>query len=168
MAAPLIQPEITRATRDDIDGILVLQEENQPERNGMLSARLSRDWFEAALSDMPIIVARREGRIVGYLVSASRSAVADVPVIAAMLSAYPGAAGSYVYGPTCVAASERGNGIAAAMFGLLRALQPGKEGILFIRNDNGPSLGAHRRMGMRQVAGFTHDGADFSVFAYIG
>jgi acetyltransferase (GNAT) family protein len=168
MAAPLIQPEITRATRDDIEGILVLQEENQPERNGMLSARLPRAWFEAALADMPIIVTRRDGRVVGYLVSASRSAVAGVPVIAAMLSAYPGTADSYVYGPVCVAADERGNGIADAMFGLLRALLPGKEGILFIRNDNGPSLRAHRRMGMRQVAGFTHDGADFSAFAYMG
>ena len=37
--------EIARATRADIDGILTLQEENLPERGGMLSARLPRNWF---------------------------------------------------------------------------------------------------------------------------
>jgi hypothetical protein len=40
---------------------------------------------------MPIILARKEGRAVGYLISASREAFAGVPVVAAMLRAYPGA-----------------------------------------------------------------------------
>jgi hypothetical protein len=34
--------EITQAAADDIDGILDLQERNQPERGGTLSARLPR------------------------------------------------------------------------------------------------------------------------------
>ena len=101
---------IARATRADIDGILALQEANLPERGGLLSARLPRTWFEAALEDMPMIVARREVAVVGYLVSASRSAVAGVPVIAAMLRAYAGTADAYVYGPVCVAVTERGRG----------------------------------------------------------
>ena len=159
--------QIGCATRDDIDGILALQEHNLPGRVGMLSARLPRAWFEAALDDMPIIVARRDARVVGYLVSASRAAVASVPVIAAMLRAYSGAENAYVYGPVCVAADERGQGLAAAMFATLRATLPGREGILFIRTDNAASLRAHARMGMRQVAAFEHDGAMMIALAYV-
>jgi predicted GNAT superfamily acetyltransferase len=160
--------DISHATVDDVDGILMLQDDNQPERGGMLSARLPRAWFEAALGDLPMIVARREGRVVGYLVSASRTAVADVPVIGAMLHAYPGTADSYVYGPVCVAASERGRGLAAALFAAQRTALPGREGILFIRTDNAASLRAHARMGMRHVASFEHGGASFSTLAYVG
>jgi ribosomal protein S18 acetylase RimI-like enzyme len=160
--------EIVRATHDDIDGILALQEMNQPERGGLLSARLPRAWLESALDDLPIIVARRGGSVVGYLVSASRAAVDAVPVIAAMLRAYPGAEGAYVYGPVCVAAEERGQGLAAAMFSELRAALPGREGILFIRTDNAASLRAHARMRMRWVADFEHDDAALHVLAYIG
>ncbi len=160
--------EIGVALPADIDGILALQDANQPERGGTLSARLPRQWLEAALGDLPVVVARRGGRVVGFLVSASRRAVADVAVIAAMLRAYPGAADAYVYGPVCVAAPERGRALAAAMFASLRAMLPGREGILFIRADNDASLRAHTRMGMRQVATFEHDGASFLAFAYIG
>jgi hypothetical protein len=84
--------EIAQATAEDIGGILDLQERNQPERGGTLSARLSRAWLGAAVTDMPVIVARRDGRVVGYLISASREAYAGVPVVKAMLRAYPGAA----------------------------------------------------------------------------
>jgi predicted GNAT superfamily acetyltransferase len=160
--------QIGRATRDDIGGILALQELNQPEHGGLLSARLPRAWFEAAMDAMPIILARRDGQVVGYLVSASRTAVAGVPVIAAMLRAYPGADDAYVYGPVCVAAAERGHGVAAAMFAALRAELPGREGILFIRTDNLASLRAHARMGVRRVAEFEHDGAVLIALSYIG
>jgi hypothetical protein len=160
--------EVVRATRDDIDGILALQEANQPEHGGLLSARLPHAWFERALDDLPIIVARRGASVVGYLVSASRAAAVAVPVIAAMLRAYPGADDAYVYGPVCVAADERGHRLAAAMFIKLRAALPGREGILFIRTDNIASLRAHAQMGMRHVAEFEHDDAVMHVFAYIG
>jgi hypothetical protein len=160
--------EIARATREDIDGILALQEQNLPEHGGTLSARLPRVWFEAALDDMPIIVAQRDGRTVGYLVSASREAVAAVPVIAAMQRAYPGRADAYIYGPVCVAAEQRGHRTAAAMFDVLRAALPGREGILFVRTDNAASLRAHDRMGMCRVAEFQHEGSSLAVYAYVG
>jgi L-amino acid N-acyltransferase YncA len=122
----------------------------------------------AALDDMPLIVARRDEQVVAYLVSASRDAVAGVPVIAAMLRAYAGAHDAYVYGPVCVAATERGQGLAAAMFAALREELPDREGILFIRTDNTASLRAHARMGMRQVAEFEHEGSALIALAYVG
>ncbi len=161
--------EIAQVTAEDIDGILDLQERNQPERGGTLSARLPREWLEAAVTDLPVIVARKEGRVVGYLISASRESYAGVPVVEAMLRSYPGASpDAYVYGPVCVAEEARGLGLAGAMFAALRGRLPGREGVLFIRRDNAASLRAHEKMGMREVARFTHGGAEMAVLAYVG
>jgi L-amino acid N-acyltransferase YncA len=158
--------ELSTAAPSDIDGILGLQEENQPEQGGLLSARFPRAWFEAAINDLPIIVARRSERVVGFLVTASRKATQNIPVVAAMLRAYPGTLDSYVYGPVCVAADERGHGLAGMMFAELRKQLPGREAILFIRTDNIASLRAHQKMGMREVAAFEHDGVQFLALAY--
>ncbi len=155
--------EVVRATAADIDGILDLQGRNQPERGGTPSARLPRDWLEAAVADMPVIVARKEGHVVGYLISALRQAYAGVPVVAAMLRAHPAAApDAYVYGPVCVAEEARGLGLAGAMFAALRARLPGREGATT------PPPRAHARIGMREVAGCAHGVAETAVLAYVG
>jgi L-amino acid N-acyltransferase YncA len=160
--------EIALAARADIAGILDLQEQNLRENGGTLSVRFSSGWFEGALNDMPIIVARKSGRVVGYLVSSSRAAQGHVPIIQATLRAYPGAPDSYLYGPVCVAESERGRGLAGIMLSALRARLPGREGITFIRRDNVHSLRAHAKMGMREVAEFADGGAAAVVVAYRG
>ena len=159
--------EISLATNDDIDAILDLQEHNLPDRGGTLSARFSRAWFEAAIAAMPVVVAGRAGRVVGYLVSSPFAAHAEVSVVQAMLQAYRGASDAYVYGPICVEETERGRGVAGRLFAALRARLPGREGVLFIRRDNEASLSAHARMGMREVAGFDHHGTKFAVLSYI-
>jgi L-amino acid N-acyltransferase YncA len=160
--------EIAPAARADIAGILDLQELNLRERGGTLSVRFPSDWFQAALADMPIIVAHNGGQVVGYLVSSSKAAQGHVPIIQATLRAYPGAADSYLYGPVCVAESERGRGLAGIMLSALRARLPGREGITFIRRDNVHSLRAHAKMGMREVAEFADGGAAVVVVAYRG
>ena len=104
------------ATRDDVTGILDLQERNLRGVGGALSVRFSRDWFEAAISDMPIIVARSDEQVVGYVVSTPLTAQAHDPIIQAMLRAHPGSSTSYNYGPICVAEDHRGRGLAVAMF----------------------------------------------------
>jgi L-amino acid N-acyltransferase YncA len=117
---------------------------------------------------MPVIVARQAGRVVGYLVSSPLEANAEVPVVQAMLQAYRGVPDAYVYGPICVEKTERGRGVAGAMFKALRARLPGREGVLFIRRDNEASLKAHAKMGIREVAAFKYDGTDFAVLSYVG
>ncbi len=117
---------------------------------------------------MPVIVARRAGQVVGYLVSSPLEAYAEVPVVQAMLQAYRGASDAYVYGPICIEETERGRGMAAAMFAALRARLPGREGVLFIRRDNEASLRAHTKMGMSEVAEFKHNDKDFAVLSYVG
>jgi hypothetical protein len=64
-----IVPEIALATRGDIVGILDLQEQNLLGRGGLLSVRLPGAFIEAALDDLPQIVARRDGKIVAYLLA---------------------------------------------------------------------------------------------------
>ncbi len=160
--------EIDLARSDDIDGILELQARNQLSAGGMLSASLSRPWIERLIAEMPVIVARREGKVIGFLIASSREASSDAPIIRAMLAAYPGAPDAYIYGPVCVAAEARGEGLAAAMAEELRRRLPGREGILFIRRDNRSSLRAHAKMAMREVAEFTHNGVAHLVLAYRG
>lgn len=162
------RPIIGKATDADLDGILELQEENQTGQGGTLSASLPRARIVAMMRDMPLIVARRDGRIAGFLMTTTRAMNADLPIVQAMFAAYPGTPDAYVYGPICVSANERGKGLAQAMFGELRALQPGREGILFIRRDNEASLKAHARMGMHEVGGFRFNEFDFAVFSYLG
>ena len=49
-----IMPEIDLATRDDIVGILDLQEQNLLGQGGLLSVRLPGSFIEAALDDLPV------------------------------------------------------------------------------------------------------------------
>jgi GNAT superfamily N-acetyltransferase len=160
--------EISSATVRDLEGILALQEVNQPERGGTLSARLGRAQIEAMLADLPLIVARRGTAIVGYLLAASPTTVSAVAVVRAMLAAYRGKPGAYVYGPIVVAEAERGRGLAQRLFESLRAKLPGREGILFIRADNSASLRAHEKMGVVRRGTFRHNDHDYVVLSYEG
>lgn len=160
--------DIGKATEVDLDSILELQAANQIARGGTLSASLPRSRVAAMMETMPLIVARRDGQITGFLMTTTRAMNADLPIVQAMFAAYPGTADAYVYGPICVSAEERGKGLAQAMFAELRRLEPGREGVLFIRRDNEASLRAHKRMDMREVADFHFNGSNFAVFSYRG
>lgn len=160
--------EVGRAIESDLDGIVELQAANQPDRGGMLSASSSRVSIAEKMREMPLIVARRDGRIVGFLMTGSRAMAAEVPIVDAMLAVYSGESDAYVYGPICVAAEERGTGLAQAMFAELRRLLPRREGILFIRRDNVASLRAHQKMGMNEVGRFVFAGSEFSILSYVG
>ncbi len=164
----MLTADIGLATEADLDGIVALQAANQRDRGGTLSGSLPRARIAEMMRETPVIVARRGGRVVAFLMTGTRGMSADVPLVGAMFAAYPGAADAYVYGPVCVAAAERGQGLAQAMFAELRRLAPGREGILFIRRDNSASLRAHHKMGMREVSSFSHDGREFAVLSYIG
>jgi len=156
-----IVPEIALATRDDIAGILDLQERNLLARGGLLSVRLPGAFIEAALDDLPQIVARRDGKVVAYLLAGSRSVHAQTPIIQAMFRAYPGS-----HGPICVAENERGHGLATALFAKLCERLPGRECVAFVRRDNVASLQAHVKMGMKDVASFEHGGVAHAVLAF--
>ncbi|KIQ58250.1 GCN5 family acetyltransferase [Pseudomonas fluorescens] len=129
---------------------------------------MPRSRVAAMMREMPLIVARRGGRITGFLMTTPRAMNADLPIVQAMFTAYPGTPDAYVYGPICVGEQERGKGLAQKMFAELQRLEPGREGVLFIRKDNEASLRAHLKMGMKEVESFQFNGSVFAVFSYIG
>jgi|SRR5215510_5102017 RimJ/RimL family protein N-acetyltransferase len=159
---------IALGTRDDVAGILDLQERNLSEHGGTLSVRWSAEWFEHAIADMPIIVARSGGRVVGYLVSTPQSAQNQNPIVQAMLAAYRRSADAYIYGPICVEKDLRKRGVAALMFEHLRARLPCREGLTFIRVDNIASRAVAVKLGMREVGKFEHGCVEYILVAYIG
>lgn len=158
--------EIALAMPDDIAGIVALQEPNLHENGGGLSARQTADWFRRTMLEMPIIVGRRDGKVVGYVLATSIAAKSHVAIVQTMLRTFPPPPNCYLYGPVCVAATERGNGLASILYKELRARLPGRPALTFVRSDNGPSLRAHRKMGMTELGEFTLEGEAYIAFTY--
>lgn len=161
--------ELRRATTRDIDDIVSLLQANESIRGGSLTGHFDHATLAAALDDMPVIVARSPEWLAGVLVSSSIGAVRHVPVVARMLETYRGGADAYVYGPVCVDRRSRGLGLAEKLFARLKIELPGREGILFIRRDNGASIHAHRaKLKMADRGTFGLDGFDHVVLSYRG
>ena len=158
--------EIALATPADIPGILALQEPNLPDNGGSLSVRQSAAWFAHAMAEMPLVIARRDGKVVAYMVTASLAVKTHVPIIQAMLRSFPAPPNCYSYGPVCVADSERGKGVAGLMFAELCAQLPGQAAMTFVRSDNTASMRAHEKMGMRVLGEFDNGGARYTALAY--
>jgi predicted GNAT superfamily acetyltransferase len=160
--------DIGLATPDDIPSILALQEPNLIERGGDLAVRQSEDWFRRAILDNSVVVARKSGEVVAYALGTSLAAKAHIPIIQAMLRVYPPPSDAYLYGPVCVAESERGKGLAAMLFKQLQIQMNGRPAMTFIRADNANSLRAHRKMGMKELGDFTAGGVAHIAFDYEG
>jgi len=156
---------IERANLPDADAILKLAEANEEEHGGTLSSHLVLGALIATLGLLPSIVARKNSQVVGFLLTWEKRG-SNPPIVQAMLEAYPGEEDACLYGPVCVDAAMRGQGLAGAMFKEMRRLLPGRQGILFIKPNNEPSLRAHRKMGMQTVAEFIYEGNKYYVLAY--
>ena len=158
--------EISLAIPADIPGVLTLQEANLPDNDGSLSVRQSADWFKHAILEKSLIVCRRGGKIVGYVLGTSLAVKAHIPIIQAMLRAFPAPPDCYLYGPVCVDETERGNGLAGMMFKELQAHMPSRSCMTFVRADNEKSLRAHHKMGMRELGTFINDGERYIALTY--
>jgi L-amino acid N-acyltransferase YncA len=158
---------ITRlATTSDAGSISALLEANSGARGGMLLGQWPRDAIAAHIaSGQSIVIATdAEGRLLGTLLTSEKGFDAAPPV-QAMLKAWPGGPDAYVYGPVCVAADARGLGVLEALYAKLQATFPGREAILFIRDNNPRSLKAHQRLGMHEVARYDFAGEVFIVLS---
>ncbi|WP_248805251.1 GNAT family N-acetyltransferase [Pseudomonas sp. MWU13-2100] len=157
---------INLATAADIEGIAQLLQANAPSQGGSLTGEFPLDKVrQMALGGSPVVVASRDDRVVGVLFSAAKDMHPAPPSIKAMLKAWPGTPDAYVYGPACIASTERGQGLLPRLYAQLQQHCPGREAILFIRRDNSASLRAHERLGMREVAGFTLEGDEYAVLS---
>jgi L-amino acid N-acyltransferase YncA len=158
--------ETGMATSDDIPAILAIQEPNLHENGGGLSVRQTADWFRRTMSEMPIVVARRDGIVVSYALATSIAAKSHVGIVQTMLRAFPAPPNCFLCGPVCVADSERGNGLAGKMYQEMCARLPGRTAMSFVRSDNMPSLRANRKMRKKELGEFIHDGMSYIVFAF--
>lgn len=156
------------ATAADVPAMLALQDANLIANGGSLSVAFPAAWFETVLREMPVMVARREGRLVGYLVASARAHTRGQPLTEAKFAAYPGAENAYNAGPLCIAAGERGQGLALRLMQAQQCHLPGREAVGFVRRDNAASRATHARAGYLEVAGFTHAGGDYVVVARPG
>lgn len=157
---------INLATAADIEGIALLLQANSPSRGGSLTGEFPLDKVrQMALGSSPVVVASRYDRVVGVLFSAAKDMHPAPASIQAMLRAWPGTPDAYVYGPACIASTERGQGLLPRLYAQLQQHYPGREAILFIRRDNTASLRAHERLGMREVAGFTLEEDEYAVLS---
>ena len=154
------------ATPLDADSISALLTANSGDRGGMLLGQWPREAIETRIANgRPIVVATDdEGRLLGALLT-SEKGYGEAPPVQAMLKAWPGSPDAYVYGPVCVSRDARGLGVLEALYAKLQATFPGREAILFIREDNPRSLKAHLRLGMRGVARYDFGGKVFIVLS---
>lgn len=73
--------EISLGTPNDIPGILTHQELNLIERGGGLSVRQIADWFRHAILERSLVVGRRDGKVVGYMLGTRKHLNRDPSVI---------------------------------------------------------------------------------------
>lgn len=139
----------------DAVAISALLEANGAARGGALFGEWPVDVVKRWVEVGGLIVVAVDGeRLLGAMFTCGKDWVTAPPAVA-MLRAWPGAADAYVYGPVCVDGAARGQGVLEAMYADLVARRPDREAILFIKASNEPSLRAHRRLGMAEVARFT-------------
>lgn len=161
--------EISLAKLADVPEIVALQRDNLVTNGGLLSVEFPAAWFERVVSEMPIMVARRDRRLAGYIVASTREDTREQSLIEAKFRAYPAAAAdAYNSGPLCVARGERGNGLAQLLMDAQRRALPGREAIAFVRQDNAASRAVHAKAGYREVSEFVHDGIPYITVARAG
>jgi ribosomal protein S18 acetylase RimI-like enzyme len=160
--------EISLGRVGDIPGILALQEINLLERGGSLSVRQTADWFRQGIVEKSLVVGRHHQKVVGYVLGTSLAAKTHVMIIQTMLRDFPPPPDCYLYGPVCVAETERGKGLAGALFGELQRHMAGRPAMTFVRADNIASRRAHRKMGMSELGTFSHEDVPHIALGYSG
>jgi ribosomal protein S18 acetylase RimI-like enzyme len=157
--------EIRSAGVGDAAAISALLIANSDGQGGALLGDWSSDVVRGLIEGGALVIVAYDGaRLAGALFTEEKMQAVAPPVIA-MLRAWPGSIGAYVYGPVCVAQDFRGRGVLEALYADLVARRSGREAILFIRASNVASLRAHARLGMREVAHFSLGGETVFVLS---
>lgn len=173
----------TAQSRQDLEGILELQKANllknlSPEeaaQNGFVTIDHSYDQLERLNQKAPHIVARHEGRVVGYVLAMTSDFRQEFPVLEPMFNLFDGLVykgkpvSSYIYlvaGQACVHKDYRRSGIMHECYKLYKAEYGHRYNLAItdIVSSNTASLAAHEKTGFREIAHFTGaDGVDWTV-----
>jgi L-amino acid N-acyltransferase YncA len=177
--------EITRAGASDYDGIIDLQSRCfignlacDERKDGFVSVEFPLPQIDAMASGLGIVVAREEGRVLGYMCASRLDFLPRPPVLDAMSHSLGGIvfqdkllmdATTFVYGPVCIDSSLRGTGLLQRMFSALKTELAGcfQFGVAFVAADNHRSLRAHvNGLGMTRVGLFEHGGNKYYALAF--
>lgn len=176
---------VTVATPAHLAGMLALQEANlaanlsdADRRAGFLSARFSAADFSRMGAEAAVLVAEEEGRVAGYVCSATVADSLQVPILAALIAEFPrlnfggrplDAQAVVIYGPVCVAREARGKGLFRALVEGLKAQLAGRfeTAVAFIASDNPRSLAAHvDGLGMALLGSYSFRDRDYAIIAF--
>jgi GNAT superfamily N-acetyltransferase len=153
------------ATQLDVEAVSTLLVANSAEHGGQLygnwSVGVVKEWID---NNALTLLAVSDWALLGVLFASEKWQV-SAPVALATLKAWPGGNDAYVYGPVCIAPEARGRGVLQALYRELICRRPGREAILFIRRGNIPSLRAHAKLGMIEVASFALGDDEFVVLS---
>ena len=170
----------------DIQEIAKLQEENlrtnltaDQMQDGYLSLGFSDEQFRAFDRDLGVVVARAEGRVVGYCCVSSATFNAQFPIldkIVSGLSDYeiPGTAEkateatTSIYGPACIAKDFRGQGVLQLVFdkAVTLSIAAGYAFCFsFVSVENQRSLVAHLKLPFQEVGTVSFNENEYSVIA---
>jgi GNAT superfamily N-acetyltransferase len=174
-----------RAGSADWSAILALQEANlfdnlgEEERTqGFLLVRFRPDEFSTMNGGGAVVVAEHAQAIAGYACASTQDFNAAVPVIAAMMAAFPRVSflgrplqspGTVIYGPVCVDRPYRGKGVFRGLIATLKQELRGRYDVAaaFIAKSNSRSLAAHvDGLGMTIVGDFEFDDRSLWIVAF--
>jgi hypothetical protein len=177
--------EIRRAIPDDYPGICELAAANYEQnlsptdrQQGFISAKYTLQQIADIASDLGIIVARDNDRVVGFA-CASRLNSDDQPsIVKNMIAEFDriGFQGRlladykiFLYGPACLGLAYRGRGLLRELYQGIKREVTGKYdlGSAFIDEDNPRSLKAHAKsLGMSEVGRFAHDERSYRMLVF--
>ncbi len=174
-----------RATPEDYPSILALHHSNLRDilteaqrKDGFLSMPVTVEQIAAANEDLAVIVADRDGSILGELFATTNEQAAQFPLLRRMMELYDTTLfmgkplseyRTFLYGPVCVAREARGTGVLESLFReMLRHFAGRYEvGTLFIDKMNERSIQAHtRKLGMQVLRPFDFAGRSYLLLAF--
>jgi L-amino acid N-acyltransferase YncA len=172
-----------RATDTDYSDMIRLQEDNLLQNlskeqlaDGFLATRYESHQFKRINTELAIVVAVADTKVVGYLCAKCFSYAVEFPVLRALINHMTArrvnnvsinAETTFIYGPVCVAREVRGKGVVAGMWKTMQEIAATryKAAILFIADTNIRSLRAHEKLGMQQYGMFEQGGNRYYALA---
>ena len=177
--------EIRRAIPDDYPGICELAAANYEQnlsptdrQQGFISAKYTLQQIANIASDLGIIVARDNNRVVGFACASRLNADDQPSIVKNMIAEFDriGFQGRpladykiFLYGPACLGLAYRGRGLLRELYQGVKRAVTGKYdlGSAFVDEDNPRSLKAHAKsLGMSEVGRFTHDERSYRMLVF--
>ena len=176
--------KIRQAKASDYPQILRLQYDNTPahlsaeqKQQGFIVSQMDEKQLDDINRQLGVLVADDNGRIAGFVCLHTTDQQPRPGIVDAMLAQLPRARLNgvpldrlrlFMYGPVCLAADYRGQGLLRRLFAAVKQRMADFDaGIAFVNDSNPHSLAAHvDGLGMQDLLTFRHGGEDFHLLAF--